>query len=274
MLAFKFKDFRDRIVYPVSVQPKLDGIRALYCNGNMQSRDEHLWHPSVLAPIIASMHKMPDDWVYDGELYVHGWSLQQINSAVAVKRVEAHPLIHKVQYHIFDGFPMNDPNMAFTQRMACIKTAHYNLKPYGIDINIKVVDTEVCSSPTRCERLYSDYRAQGYEGIMYREPNSSYGHASLCTNQENRWSRLLKRKEWMDEWFPVLTINYGEGKYTDKVGSLVCQLPCGATFDAGSGLSDQERIDFIERPPKEAHIQYERLSDDGLPLKPTVLETR
>src|SRR5687768_15403845 len=102
LLAHKYKPFR--VTYPCYVQPKLNGVRALYQNGRFQSRDEvpfpealldHLAQP--LLRIFGTSHAPTD-----GELYVHGWSLQKILGAITPVRKEDSELTKLVEYHVFD----------------------------------------------------------------------------------------------------------------------------------------------------------------------------
>ena len=72
-----------RVTYPCYVQPKLNGIRALYQNGNFQSRDQLPFPPGLLNHLSSPLQSAFDPSVIlDGELYVHGWPLQRINAAV------------------------------------------------------------------------------------------------------------------------------------------------------------------------------------------------
>jgi hypothetical protein len=59
----------------------------------------------------------PSDWVLDGELYVHGWKLQDINQAVAVNATVrgATEKTKQVEYHIFDRVSYG---LSFQERFA------------------------------------------------------------------------------------------------------------------------------------------------------------
>ena len=68
------------------------------------------------------------------------------------------------------------------------------------------------------------------------------------------------------------TSKEGKGKFAGMVGSLELALPDGKTFNAGSGLTDIQRTEMMDWPPigQQARIKYEMLSDEGIPLKPTI----
>jgi len=99
-----------------------------------------------------------------------------------------------------------------------------------------------------------------------------YGFVENCGNKENRWKRMLKRKDWLDEEFEILDIEEGTNSNEGRVGALVFKASNGQRFTAGSGLSSHQRDEFWSSPPigRLCKIRYEMLSDDGIPLKPTI----
>ena len=89
--------------WPCFVQPKLNGVRALSQNGHWQSRDEIFWQNSLLDHLFDDMERLwSTGLVFDGELYKHGWKLQRINSAIAVKRYFPTEDTPQIEFHIFD----------------------------------------------------------------------------------------------------------------------------------------------------------------------------
>jgi hypothetical protein len=53
---------------------------------------------------------------------------------------------------------------------------------------------------------------------------------------------------------------------------LTCKTKEGRTFNVGSGLAHEEMTAFELSPPigKQARVRFEMLSDDLIPLKPTL----
>lgn len=269
MLAFKFKDHQDGIKYPIVIQPKLDGIRGLYYNGKMQSRDEVIWCGSIVEHVVTSLYDGFDGWVLDGEFYVHGWTLQKINKNIAVKRVALAHDTKAIEFHVFDGFNIDGPYTPFIDRMSTIETIFNGLKDRR---SVRVVKTDLVSSPIVAEQMYVSYKQAGYEGIMYRDPSAPYGFVEDCTNKENRWRRLLKRKDWLDDWFSCIGWETGKGKNLNQIGVLTCTTEDGKLFEVGTGLSDEERQSFMSNRPYSIHVQFETYSEGGIPLKPVYLE--
>ena len=64
----------------------------------------------------------------------------------------------------------------------------------------------------------------------------------------------------------------------EQLGSLVCVLPDGRTFNVGSGFTLQQRKDLWENRGmlvgKLAKVQYFGYSPDGIPLLPVFLDFR
>jgi ATP-dependent DNA ligase len=266
MLAFKFADHANKLTYPCHVQPKLNGVRMLYQAGFCVSRDGILWHPTMLQLIRETLESVHGKVVLDGELYKHGWSLQQINGAVSVNRIAPKPQTSQVEYHVFDcAFPM-EPELSFMERR------HRLLEISSLLVGpVKLVETHAISSASQADKLYTGYKDAGFEGMMYRESKSPYGFQELCGNKENRWKCLLKRKEWLDDEFEVVDFIRTTGAKGEAGFNLICQIG-SQTFSVGSGLSDAELMAYSINPPigQMARIRYEVLSDSGIPLKPTL----
>jgi ATP-dependent DNA ligase len=265
MLAKNFRDHKSRFQYPCFVQPKLNGIRALHHQQSFQSRDQHFWNPEVLSHLLHG-RSFPLDVVFDGELYVHGWSLQQINSAIAVNRIAPIERSPQVEYHIFDCILLNDRSAPFSER------SRYLSWWYGDCVNdkLKLVDTHWVGNEQEANALYSHFKHAEYEGMMYRK-DEPYGLESLCGNKENRWDVLLKRKEFIDWEGEVVEIEESPVN-PGTVGSLVFHFDNGNEFKAGSGLKHEQKLRFFSDPPigKRVRLQYLMLSDNGTPLNPYI----
>jgi DNA ligase-1 len=270
MLAHKYSQHKKKLVWPAFTQPKIDGVRALYNSGRLQSRDGKFWHRDVCAHICKALSDLPPHITLDGELYKHTWRLQEINSCVAVNRNEPAPLTYLIEYHVFDHFDETRPELAFIDRheRLCAIIDHI-CNPL-----IRLVPTYQVSNEIEFESFFAQFRSLKYEGSMWRASLSPYGLPSNCGNKENRWHCLLKRKDWLDDWFPVHSFNYGLGRLSSTVGTIVCLAPNGSPFEVGSGFSDADREHFLTNLPNSLHVQYETLSRDGIPLKPVFLEAK
>jgi DNA ligase-1 len=269
MLAFKYAINQKHLTWPAFTQPKLDGVRAVYRDGAFYSRDLERWNENVVAHLLAAVEDIPKEVVLDGEFYVHGWKLQEINSAISVVRKEPSSQTFSVEYHVFDCLLKDFPTMPFVQRhQIMLDTLE------GIGRKVKPVSTYHVEDNLEFEKKYRDFRNAGFEGSMWRKSDAPYGLEQNCGNKENRWKVLLKRKEWLDAWFPCVGSESGKGKFETSTGALTCLTSDGKPFTVGSGLSDAEREQYRIHFPKLVHVQFETYSIDGIPLKPVFIEAK
>lgn len=277
MCAFKWQDHRAKLSFPFYVQPKLNGVRALYHQGVMQSRglreeEGKVWDPSVVSHFTTPLlQACPSTWLLDGELYCHGKSLQQINSAIAVKRKSKSSITDEIQYHVFDIVDANSLHRPFHERAEMLEKLKTLLVFYQAS-TVQVVPTVCVNNPGLDDELYALYRSQGYEGLMYRLPSAPYGFAEECGNKENRWKYLLKRKGWIDDEFLITGFTITEGEKGNPGFQLTCQTNKGIEFAVGSGLSREQQAYYAINSPEGylARVRFETLSDKGIPLKPTL----
>jgi len=285
--------------FPCYVQPKLNGVRALYQAGSFQSRDEKLWKPNVLRHLTDQLlpHFGTETPILDGELYVHGWRLQKINGAVAVNRNAPGEDTGRVEFHVFD---MVMPQHPFKYRAMKLQEMFR-----GKDLpNIKLVPTAHCLDRGVLDVHFHALTAQGYEGVMLR-PNGPYEYGETPHGTTKRSEYLWKYKCWEDDEFECMGVTRGEGKADIGIGALVCYTntkppedearqyyrqitqtryqsesdfqrawkSMARTFSCGTGFDDSERIALMENPPigKLIKVRYLCLSADGIPLNPSFL---
>lgn len=264
MLAKKLPS--KHLTFPCIVQPKLNGVRALWIGGKLQSRDEHLWLPHVLPHITSTLRLSASGIDLDGELYLHGLSLQQINSRVAVNRNEPHRDVLAIEYHVFDIIS-DEPQEVRAERLR-------ELSREWKQTSVFAVETLYCASQEFSDMCYKMWRQKHYEGLMYRKLGVPYGQLDVCGNQENRWHWLLKRKEFSDLVAEVVDCIEGNGQFANSLGAFLLRTSSGVLFSAGSGLTVQERVAYWanrnDMPGTKVRVEYEMLSDGGVPLKPTI----
>lgn len=255
--------------FPCYVQPKLNGVRALYQDGVFQSRDEKLWKRPVLKHLVDDLQQLGlENAVLDGELYVHGWRLQRINGAIAVNRNEPCADTLNVEYHIFD---IVDPTKKFSERWLPVA---YGLKESTLE-HCKIVTTDYVHSPEEMERYFHHYTSHGYEGIMLR-PDGLYEFGETPHGTQKRSDTLWKYKQWEDAEFVCVGVTQGEGKADIGIGALVCEVKShmsNAIFKVGTGFSDEDRIAYATNPPlgQLVRVRYLELTADGIPFNPSFL---
>lgn len=246
------------------VQPKLNGVRALFENGIFQSRDEHIWNPGVLQHLQAELLSMvPElqEWILDGELYVHGWRLQHINGAVAVNRTAPRDDTFMVEYHVFDAVNrFVGLDQTFRDRYMEVADILVNEnRPH-----IKCVMTGWCDNHQAISDMFDSFIEEGYEGIMVR-PDGPY-EPGIRNGKEYRSPSLWKYKSWDDAEFDVVRVTQGEGKADIGIGALVLRTPEGREFHCGSGFEDIDRINLMIDQPRRVKVKFNSLSEDGVPV--------
>ena len=271
-----------RVTYPCYVQPKLNGVRALYQNGYFQSRDE-LPFPEGLLDHLAKplLQTFDSSVILDGELYVHGWPLQKILGAITPVRQQPTEDTLKVEYHVFD---VANYSKSFEERHVWTNNG---CQPGPIHR----VASYLAANSDEADRFYAQFVASGYEGMMYRLGDCPYTfpkqefqgqqiglvkpRLKFLSDQDNRCWHLLKRKDWHDAEFTFLSINEtvgdkGEPGFQMWVEGGPFNSP---RFKVSSGLSRSEVANYIANPPigRLVKIKYLVLSSDSIPLNATIL---
>lgn len=271
--------------FPCFVQPKLNGVRALYqqpCKssfGIFQSRDEKVWLDRVLRHLcdeLEPLYETLGPLILDGELYVHGWRLQRINGAIAVNRLEPNNDTRQIEFHVFD---VVDPKKRFSERWFDI---YHKIWVANLP-HVKAVATDIIANRLMLDQHFHHYTSKGYEGIMLR-PDGPYefgehlGRGGTMTSYRSR--TLWKHKQWEDGEFRCCGITQGEGKADIGIGALVLEKNLARelrdetdTFKVGTGLDDSDRIAFMQNPPigKLVKVRYLELTKDGIPFNPSFL---
>jgi DNA ligase-1 len=155
------------------VQPKFDGICCL------ASKKHGLWtregKPTATAGgalwkdvcpnIYRDISILPQDYVFNGEVYCHGIPLQQIGSWCKRRQKNSDKLV----FYIFDVVA---PELTFQERHAYMISL---IKEYGNLANVRFMPTAIIAN-TEVSILESEYKYlnEGYEGIIIREPDGMY----------------------------------------------------------------------------------------------------
>lgn len=255
-LPMKISTYQDHISKVQSrcyVSPKLNGVNATYTllpddSLILTSRGGEIF-PALphLEPIIRYMLKHFKTDRIAGELYMHGFHLQDIMSYVVSTKPESTGL----QFHIFDLPNIYKP---YSERRQLLDT-------YTISSTVFIVPAVVCNSSIAIEEQFVKWTSYGYEGLVLTLPEALYQY-------NVRSLQVFKYKKALDAEYLVVD-------YTiDKSGSpvLVCETPEKRTFSVkpkGTVLQRQQLLDNLEACIGRWYkIEYETLSKLNIPLKP------
>jgi DNA ligase-1 len=213
MLAKKYEDYIDDIVFPVYSQPKLDGIRCIARKDGLWSRNgKKFVSVPHIEKALEGVFKLHPNLVLDGELYCDKFSndFNAICSLVKKTKPTTQDLedsAASIQYHIYDA---DIKERMFSERYMDI-TIILGVENILESNVIKFVDTVCCLDCEHINEMYEKYVNEGYEGQMVR----------LDKPYENKRSKsLLKRKEFQDKEYVIIDIIEGEGNRAGGAGAM------------------------------------------------------
>lgn len=238
-------------------QPKLDGHRAMFKDGTLYSRQGKVIDlPHIVNAIKA--HGL-DHLHLDGELYVHGKTLQEISSLVKRNKEESLELV----YHVYDTVGQ----ATWLERMQPLT---YN-EPFPAGA-ITVLFTAKVEHPDDLQYFHNQNLEEGYEGTMLRWGTEGY-------QDGKRSKHLLKMKNFQDAEFEIVTVNRGTPYVTPdgifEVPVWVCKSHNGALFTC-TGQGDMYQKHHLwetqeDHIGKQLTVKYHYFSKDGVPQLPVAL---
>ncbi|WP_223699769.1 hypothetical protein [Pseudomonas aeruginosa] len=264
MLAEDYLKRAKSITFPAIYSPKMDGVRCLalrHEDGRVELRSrggEQYILPHV-AEALAQIMEIGD--IFDGEIYLHGESLEDIQSAVkrtdTLKEVEkAEKKLMKyaddefsddselqeaqdaldlaihiaalrpaLQYHIFDVVSCKALGVTvdtqFSWRLDALRRIVYSADLMG-NPTLFVVDQDVIFFREDVDKYHDKVVMEGYEGIMLRNMTGLY-------EASQRSSDLQKYKKFLDEEFEVVDVVEG------KDGNAVLRVFCPKVKEKADG---------------------------------------
>lgn len=212
---------QDKITFPKLVLPKYDGIRIYIQDGAVYARSGKLipncWIQSQLKDLPTGV---------EGEVVVNG---NFADTTSCLRSFEKRDYSFKL--YLFDNVQLP---YCYLDRL---------LDLYGIlsdysDTRFFVADSHMVTNFEQLLQLESEYVAQGYEGVILRDPEAKYKHGRATFKEQS----YLSMKRYMTD--NALVIGYKckleDGAEVDTLGAL--HLNCGGVkFWCGSGLNDQTR---------------------------------
>jgi DNA ligase 1 len=219
MLAKSYPKDGKHIKFPCYVQPKFDGVRCLYKNGKLYSRQNKEF--TSLGHIVDTLKGC--DHILDGELYSDTLTFQEIVSIV--KKGTAKDNADEIMYCVYD---VVDENMDFHDRMKLIE---------GLDLgqHCRKVKSMLCNHPDDIDLHHEDAVEVGYEGIMLRNKLGKY-------KINGRSSDLQKCKKFLDQEFKILDIV--EMDKEPGCGTYVCSHN-DVTFKATPKMTREDKKNLL-----------------------------
>jgi DNA ligase-1 len=262
MLAHDFKKRGKSIIFPAWAQPKFDGIRCIAAKRDgvieMWSRAGKVF--TFLHELAAELQETLSEGDYvDGELYVHGWSMQRVARAVKKRRdAPGNDDTTKLEYHIYDRPGLTT---GLEDRFNNDKTMAKILEADGL---CKICPTYFVGSPEDLGNFEAGFIREGYEGAMIRNRNGIY-------KWKHRSIDLQKVKRFEDDEFIIVGGEEGVGRATGQV-KFLCETADGKEFGVRPVGENSVRENMWEKLDQligcHLTVKYQGLTDDGIPRFP------
>ena len=262
-LAMKVKSYQDQlnnVKFPCYSSPKLNGVNAIYRRMNGQltiySRGGEVYPPIPhLEDLVHSAMDVLESNELNGELYIHGEHLQDIQSAVK----KPNNLSSQLSLCIFD---ITDSSKEFYAR-ALIMDRISNFCP-ECNPAVYSISNPICLSHEDIEQHYNVCMTLGYEGTVVKNSTAIYQH-------NVRSSDMFKYKKTLSAEFLINSYNL------DKNSLPVFVMQCDAGLFKAKPVGTKEywsTFNPADYLGKYATVEYETLSKDGIPLKPIFISLR
>ena len=265
MLAASFDKRKDKVTYPVDVQPKLDGVRCMaFWNGDhveLMSRGGKKWECSD--HIVKELETvLPYGWVLDGELYIHGATFQEITKLVKKLRPESKDVV----FHVYD-VPKGNHEVLWGDRYEDLESL---VEAFEECDSLEVVDTHLATNEDAVYEHQSHFLEEGYEGAIVRELDGEYrfGHRS---------NKLLKVKNFMDKEYEIVDYTTGVGRFEGCI-IWICKTDNGDEFKVvPQGTMEERKATYDtagEHIGELLKVKFFELTDDNIPRFPVGIGIR
>jgi ATP-dependent DNA ligase len=261
MLALEFSKRKHDIIYPAYVQPKIDGVRAIFnpSENYMYSRKGKIF--PHLDFIINEIKQLGIKYILDGELYSEEMSFQDITGIVKKEKINEKDnlILGKIKYVVYDYI---DKKTIFEDRLKNIeniKGKHvYFLKTYPVNKQEDVY------------KFHDTFVKKGYEGVMVRNKDSKY-----AINKRSK--DLQKLKSFQTEEYEIVDGVSGTGTEKDCV-IWTCKKTNNMIFSVRPIGSFESRKEMLKNKKhyigKMLTVKFQEFTDGGIPRFPVGIAIR
>lgn len=263
------------------VSRKLDGVRGgIYWDGkeiHVASRGGGDYDCSMTQfrenSTLIDFFKNHPDAILDGEIYKHGWTLQELSGEA--RRCQTVTGSDDLEFWVYD---IMVPNIPFEERLVKMQEFEKELCKDRIfeftpeweegELRLQFLPHVKAKGLANIDKLHDVYTDEGFEGAVFRDPSKEYGFGK-------RDNRMLKRKKFQDAEFKIAGIT--EGLREEDMCFLMA-LEDGRTFNAkplGSReLKQKYRQNIDKIIGKMGTVKFFYYSDDGIPTLPVFKHIR
>lgn len=260
-----------KVKYPAYVQPKLDGYRCIYKQGQMWSRSGKSFGNKNLPAYFNSLYSI-NDYITDGELYAEGFNFNKLQTIL--NTFDA-PLPSNLKLFIYDCMTVPEWESKKCQKPYSDRLKQLNKLVAHIGDYQKIIGigNDKVNTSKEVLDLYKNYLQDGYEGVMLKDPEGLYKWKRVTVKS----GEMLKVKPYKTLDLEVTGIYDGKGKYEGIAGGMVFSYN-SVTVRCGSGIDDDLRKEMADQPSKfigkVAEIRYLEITEDGSLRHPTFVRWR
>lgn len=283
MKGYKWREYADKVTFPVLVQDKLNGVRYQAEEDASRSTGGEIFHTTphireALAPIFKAYPGIfIDGEAFNFKLRKHLNRLTELVSVVIQPKDLTPELLAEskeiVEFHVFDafGFEGITEKTSWAERYIALSKLIKKFAPkYVYVLPIKEI--------TKLKDLLSaleQNRQEGGEGLMVR-----WGD---CPRKEGKSKYMLKMKHYDDDEFEIVDIQEGNANWVGCAKRIVLKLHKPSTrgettFDSNIKGDEEWLRELFQNKKKyigeQATTEYQHYSEYGIPQLPYVTAIR
>lgn len=198
--------------------------------------------------------KVGNDVMIDGELYIHGKSLQTLSGMCRL--IEYTPDRHdQLEFWIFD---IADEERTAEERAILLNSLQEH---FSEEDNIKINVQVKLGSYDSIKKIHDVWVMDGFEGAICRAAESLYGFGV-------RDDRMIKVKEFQDDEFEIIGMKYGRRGAEDMCFKLI--TPDGKEFESKPIGSKEIKLEYASNIDnligKMATVKFFNYTEEGVPF--------
>lgn len=249
-LAKSLDDCKKKVTFPVAIEPKYDGMRAIIVVSDGQasaySRVGHeLPNVQFIADYIAK--RTHENCVIDGELFGTSWNdtLKYVKTTKNLTAEKREYLLENVKFYAFDFLTLDEfyggecKKPYWHKRNLCRrnKLVEWYESACKNESPVCLVPVEFAETFEEIDVLYDKFLLAGYEGIMVKQLAATY--------KGKRTDGWLKYKPFVS--IDCIITDVLPGKVNTRLENTLGRISVeyeGVAFNVGSGFSDEQRDAF------------------------------
>ena len=191
----------DKLVFPIGVQPKIDGVRGLNMDGTLTGRSLKTFGNKH----ITARFSKPDFVGLDGEFAADRETHPRLCSLTSSAMSANGGKDADIMWHVFDMITEETVDLPYRERYAFLHTYINDMQTSGNFERVRVVPMVICHMPQQVESLHQFHLDSGYEGTILRSLSGKH-KAGRSTVREGG---LLRIKDFDFEEAMVIGITEG-----------------------------------------------------------------